>query len=59
MSQTKYFLSDLPSKITIIRRHHPLRGQELEVLSAGKVWVVVRLGNGSTAKIPRRWTDAD
>ena len=59
MSQTKYFLSDFPSKITVIRRHHPLCGQELEVLSAGKVWVVVCLGDGSTVKIPRRWTDAD
>jgi hypothetical protein len=58
-SQTKYFLSNFSSKITVIRRHHPLRGQELEVLSAGKVWVVVHLGDGSAAKIPRRWTDAD
>ena len=28
-------------------------------MSAGKVWVVVHLGDGSAAKIPRRWTDAD
>ena len=54
VSQTKYFLSNLPSKITIIRRHHPLHGRELEVLSAGKVCIVVRLGDGSAAKIPGR-----
>jgi len=59
VSQTKYYLSNFPSKITVIRRHHPLHGRELEVLSAGKVCIVVRLGDGSTAKIPRRWTDAD
>ena len=59
VSQNKYFLSNLPFKITIIRRHHPLHGRELEVLSAGKVCIVVHLGDGSAAKIPRRWTDAD
>jgi hypothetical protein len=58
-SGIKYFLSNIPSKITVIRRHYPLRGQELEVLSAGKVCIVVHLGDGSVAKIPRRWTDAD
>ena len=43
----------------MIRRHHPLVGQELEVLSANKSVVVVRLSNGSSLKIPRQWTDAD
>jgi len=43
----------------VIRRHHPLQGQSLEVLSAGKTHVVVRLADGSSMKFPRRWTDAD
>ncbi len=59
LSQTKYYLSDFPSKITVIRRHHPLEGQALELLSVGKASVVVRLGDGSSLKLPRGWTDAD
>ncbi|MCC6194850.1 MAG: hypothetical protein IT518_10325 [Burkholderiales bacterium] len=59
LSQTKYYLSDLPSKLTIIRRHHPLETKELELLSGGKTWVVLRLADGSALKILRRWTDAD
>ena len=59
LSQTKYYLSDCPSTITVIRRHHPLAGQRLEVLSAGKACVVARLADGSSLKLPRRWTDAD
>ena len=43
----------------MIRRHHPLVSQDLEVLSATKTAVVVRLLNGSSMKIPRQWTDAD
>ena len=59
LSQTKYYLSNLPSKITIIRRHHPLEGEQLDVLTAGKATIVVRLTDGSSLKLPRRWTDAD
>ena len=59
LSQTKYYLSDLPSKLTIIRRYHPLETKELELLSGGKTWVVLRLADGSAVKILRRWTDAD
>jgi len=59
LSQTKYFLSNFPSTVTVIRRHHPLQGQPLEGLSAGKAHVVVRLADGSSMKFPRRWTDAD
>jgi hypothetical protein len=57
--QTKYYPSDFPAKITVIRRHHPLEGHALERLSVGKAWVVVRLGDGSSMKLPRGWTDAD
>ena len=59
LSQTKYYLSDCPSTITVNRCHHPLAGQQLEVLSAGKACLVVRLADGSSLKLPRRWTDAD
>lgn len=59
LSQTKYYLSNFSSTTTIIRRHHPLNGQKLELLSVGKSMVVVRLGDGSSMKILRRWTDVD
>lgn len=59
LSQTKYYLSNFSSTITITRRHHPLNGQELQLLSVGKTTVVVRLGDGSSMKILRHWTDVD
>ena len=59
LSQTKYYLSYSPATITIIRRHHPLEGRHLDVLSAGRATVVVSLTDGSSLKLPRRWTDAD
>ena len=59
LSQTKYYLSSVPSKIAVIRRHHPLQGRELEVVSGGKASIVVRLADGSSMKLPREWTDAD
>jgi len=58
-SQTKYYLSNSCSKTTIIRRHHPLINQQLALLSVGKKTVVVRLPDGSSMKILRRWTDVD
>ena len=43
-----------------MRRHHPLRGRELEVLiQQGKTLLVVRLPDGSAMRMPRAWTDAD
>ena len=59
LSQTKYYLSYSPATITIIRRHHPLEGRRLDVLCAGRATVVVSLEDGSSLKLPRRWTDAD
>ena len=59
LSQTKYYLSNLPSETTVIRRHHSLNGQKLALLSGGKTRVVVRLPDGSSLKILRRWTDID
>ncbi len=59
LSQTKYYLSDFPAKTTIVHRHHPLEGQALNLLSLGKTMIVVRLPDGSSLKILRRWTDLD
>jgi len=59
LSQTKYSLSNFASTTTIIRQHHPLHDQKLTLLSMGKTTVVVRLADGSSMKIPRRWTDVD
>ena len=60
LSQTKYCLSDPTSTTTVVRRHHPLCGQKLELLfCGGKRTVTVRLHDGSSMKLPRRWTDLD
>ncbi len=59
LSQTTYYLSAIAAKVTVTRRHHPLQGRELEVWSAAKATLVVRLADGSAMKLPRRWTDAD
>jgi len=59
LSQTKYYHSNSASKTTIIRRHHPLIDQQLTLLSVGRKTVVVRLPDGSSMKILRRWTDVD
>jgi len=46
--------------VTVTRRHHPLRGRELDVLiQQGKTLLVVRLPDGSAMRMPRAWTDAD
>ena len=41
------------------RRHHPLHGQELEVLTHRKRHIVVRSPDGLSMKLPRSWTDVD
>jgi hypothetical protein len=44
----------------VTRRHHPLLGEQLEVLVEGRGdHLGVRLPDGSTTRIPRAWTDAD
>jgi len=45
--------------VTVIRPHHPLRGEQFEVLIGGPRQIVIRLRDGSTMRIPRVWTDAD
>ena len=59
VSQTKYILKNSATHVRVTRRHHPLQGQTYEVLKYGKVYVLVRLPNGSTMKLPRHWTDVD
>ena len=41
------------------RRHHPLEEQVLDVVKGGPVYVVVRLRDGTTMRLPRAWTDVD
>jgi hypothetical protein len=45
--------------VKITRPHHPLRDQQVEVLKADKRYLVIRLPDTSTMKLPRAWTDAD
>lgn len=59
LSSTKYILRNTPERVRVTRRHHPLLGQELEVLIPGKGYLVVRHQDGAALKISRAWTDAD
>jgi hypothetical protein len=45
--------------VTVTRRHHPLRGQSLEVFREGRNDLTVWLADGSRILMPRSWTDAD
>jgi hypothetical protein len=56
---TKYSLSQSSPRVTITRRHHPLAGKDLEVLCGGNSYLVVRLADKSSMRLPRAWTDAD
>jgi hypothetical protein len=58
-SQTKYHRYSAPAKVRLTRPHHPLEGQVFEVVSAGPSSVVIRLGNGTSMRVLRSWTDAD
>jgi len=55
---TKYS-HDLAARVTVTRRHHPLQGQSLAVVSRGRTQIVVRLGDGTSMRMPRGWTDVD
>src|SRR5437773_2176422 len=57
-SHTKYDLQNLPERVEVTRRHHPLFGRELEVIRANKVMLTIRLHDGSTMKVLRAWTNA-
>ena len=54
-----YYRHPTPKRVTLTRRHHPLRGQEMEVVLGGPRIIVVRLRDGTSMRVPRAWTDAD
>jgi len=45
--------------VRVARRHHPLEGQVVEVVTGGPTQIVVRLRDGTSMRLPRAWTDAD
>ena len=45
--------------MTVTRLHHPLQGQVLDVVNRGRTQIVVRLGDGTSMRLPRAWTDVD
>ena len=59
LSPTKYILRDTPERAVITRRHHPLQGQQFEVLQGGRERITLRLTDGASIRLPRHWTDAD
>ena len=56
-------LEGFPSKVIILRDHHPLRGQPLELFSwshrKGSLYLTLVLPDGSRSLIPAAWTDLD
>ena len=56
-------LEGFPSKVTILRDHHPLQGQPLELFSwshrNGSLRLTLVLPDGSRSLIPAAWTDLD
>ena len=49
----------MPAEVRVTRRHHPLEGQVVKVLTGGPAQMVVRLRDGTSMRLPRAWTDAD
>jgi hypothetical protein len=45
--------------VTVTRRHHPLYGQALELLTRGRTQLVVRLCDGTSMRLPCTWTDVE
>ena len=45
--------------MTITRPHHPLHGHAFEVLMGGNERITIRLADGTSLRVARRWTDAD
>lgn len=59
-SQTGHILRRTAARVRVTRRHHPLQGEDVEVLIEGRgQHLVVQLPDGSSMRIPRAWTDAD
>jgi Family of unknown function (DUF5372) len=57
--QTQYNSCSKLAEVRIVRRHHPLEGQRVEIVMAGPEKVVARVGDGTTMRMPRAWTDID
>lgn len=47
------------AEVRVTRRHHPLEGQVVQVLTVGPAQMVVRLRDQTSMRLPRAWTDAD
>ena len=58
-SQTEYVGRCSPQRVTVTRRHHPIKGKIFDVVNGGRQQLVIRLDDQSTMRIPRSWTDAD
>jgi hypothetical protein len=58
-SHTQYNSCSTIAEVRITRRHHPLEGQRVAILMAGPEKVIARIGDGTTMRIPRGWTDID
>ena len=56
---TQHHPLQTPARVTVTRRHHPLRGRSLEIFREGRNDLTVWLADGSRIRMPRRWTDAD
>ena len=59
LSQTKYILKNSVTHVRVTRPHHPLRGQEFEILRNGKKFVEILRSEGTSMRMPRSWTDVD
>jgi hypothetical protein len=56
---TTYSHDAAATRVTVTRRHHPLHGQMLDLVKPGRTQIVVRLGNGTSMRLPSAWTDVD
>ena len=56
---TTYSRGSAATRVTVTRRHHPLQGQALDLVNRGRTQIVVRLGDGTSMRVPRAWTDVD
>jgi hypothetical protein len=59
LSPTEHILKKTPDRVRVVRRHHPLEGQDFEVSFGDGMHLVILLKDGSTMRMLRAWTDAD
>jgi len=55
----KYNSSSARSQVRLVKRHHPLEGQDFDVIRVRGKQVDVRLADGSSMRVPRQWTNVD